>query len=98
MSQQEEIIVRELDKNPNIRITDLEGMTGLPIGEVCKIRYFWKREGIYHLSSHWKNQRYLTEVQTTPTTVQCRVGVRIEDKAGSIRLCLFVSDFIDYHL
>jgi hypothetical protein len=44
MSQQEEIIVRELDKNPNIRITDLEGMTGLPIGEVCKIRYFWKRE------------------------------------------------------
>jgi len=45
MSQQEEIIVRELDKNPNIRITDLEGMTGLPIGEVCKIRYFWKREG-----------------------------------------------------
>jgi hypothetical protein len=44
MSQQEEIIVRELDKNPDIRITDLEGMTGLPIGEVCKIRYFWKRE------------------------------------------------------
>ena len=44
MSQQEEIIVRELDKNPNIRITDLEGMTGLPIGEVCKIRYFWRRE------------------------------------------------------
>jgi len=44
MNQQEEIIVRELDKNPNIRITDLEGMTGLPIGEVCKIRYFWKRE------------------------------------------------------
>jgi len=45
MSQQEEIIVRELDKNPDIRITDLEGMTGLPIGEICKIRYFWKREG-----------------------------------------------------
>lgn len=49
MSQQEEIIVRELEKNPNIRITDLEDMTGLPIGEVCKIRYFWrlekKREG-----------------------------------------------------
>ena len=49
MSQQEEIIMRELDKNPDIRITDLEGMTGLPIGEVCKIRYFWrlekKREG-----------------------------------------------------
>jgi hypothetical protein len=44
MSQQEEIIVRELDKNPDILITDLEGMTGLPIGEVCKIRYFWRRE------------------------------------------------------
>jgi hypothetical protein len=44
MSQQEEIIVRELDKNPNIRITDLEDMTGLPIGEVCKIRYFWRLE------------------------------------------------------
>ncbi len=44
MSQQEEIIVRELDKNPDIRITDLEGMTGLPIGEVCKLRYFWRRE------------------------------------------------------
>ncbi|MCK7507047.1 MAG: hypothetical protein MZV70_25315 [Desulfobacterales bacterium] len=49
MSQQEEIIIRELDKNPDISITDLEGMTELPIGEVCKIRYFWrlekKREG-----------------------------------------------------
>ncbi|MDD4357220.1 MAG: hypothetical protein PHN98_08205 [Smithellaceae bacterium] len=44
MSHQEQIIVNELDKNPNIRITDLENMTGLPIGEVCKIRYFWKRE------------------------------------------------------
>jgi hypothetical protein len=44
MSQQEEKIVQELEKNPNIRITDLEGMTGLPIGEVCKIRYFWKLE------------------------------------------------------
>jgi hypothetical protein len=32
MNQQEEIIVRELDKNPNISITDLEDMTGLPIG------------------------------------------------------------------
>ncbi len=40
MSHQEQIIVNELDKNPNIRITDLEEMTGLPIGEVCKIRYF----------------------------------------------------------
>jgi hypothetical protein len=52
MNQQEEIIVRELDKNPNISITDLEGMTELPIGEVCKIRYFWrlekKREGKRH--------------------------------------------------
>ncbi|MDM7918258.1 MAG: hypothetical protein QUS12_03735 [Methanosarcina sp.] len=36
--------MNELDKNPNIRITDLEEMTGLPIGEVCKIRYFWKLE------------------------------------------------------
>ena len=44
MSHQEQIIVNELDKNPNIRITDLEEMTGLPIGEVCKIRYFWKLE------------------------------------------------------
>ena len=44
MSQQEEIIRRELDKNPNISITDLERMTGLPIGEVCKIRYLWRRE------------------------------------------------------
>ena len=44
MSHQEQIIVKELDKNPNIRITDLENMTGLPIGEVCKIRYFWMRE------------------------------------------------------
>ena len=43
MSQQEEIIVRELDKNPDIRITDLEVMTGLPIGEVCRLRYFWRR-------------------------------------------------------
>ena len=49
MSQLEEIIVRELDKKPDIHITDLESMTGLPIGEVCKIRHFWrlekKREG-----------------------------------------------------
>jgi hypothetical protein len=44
MSQQEEIIKRELDKNPNISITDLERMTGLPIGEVCKLRYLWRRE------------------------------------------------------
>jgi hypothetical protein len=44
MSHQEQIIVNELDKNPNIRITDLENMTGLPIGEVCKIRYFWRLE------------------------------------------------------
>jgi hypothetical protein len=44
MGQQEEIIVRELDKNPDIRITDLERMTRLPIGEVCKLRYFWIRE------------------------------------------------------
>ena len=44
MSHQEQIIVSELDKNPNIRITDLENMTGLPIGEACKIRYFWKLE------------------------------------------------------
>jgi hypothetical protein len=44
MNQQEKIIVRELDKNPDIRITDLELMTGLPIGEVCKLRYFWRRE------------------------------------------------------
>ena len=44
MIKQEEIIVKELEKNPNIHITDLESKTGLPIGEVCKIRYFWKRE------------------------------------------------------
>jgi predicted deacetylase len=44
MNQEEEIIVRELDKNPDISITDLEGMTELPIGEVCKIRYFWRME------------------------------------------------------
>ncbi len=44
MSNQEQIIVNELDKNPNIRITDLEEMTGLSIGEVCKIRYFWRLE------------------------------------------------------
>jgi predicted deacetylase len=44
MGQKEEIIVRELDKNPAISITDLEGMTELPIGEVCKIRYFWRME------------------------------------------------------
>ena len=44
MSHQEEIIVRELDKNSDISITDLESMTGLPIGEVCKLRYFWRRE------------------------------------------------------
>ena len=44
MSQQEEIIVRELDKNPDIRITDLEDMTGLPIGKVCKLRHLWRRE------------------------------------------------------
>ena len=76
MSQQEEIIVRELDKNPNIRITDLERMTGLPIGEVCKLRYLWRQEQkreekrreemIWHLSRYWKNQRYITEVQTFP--------------------------------
>jgi hypothetical protein len=49
MSKQEEIIVQELDKNPNIHITILEGKTGLPIGQVCKIRHFWlmekRREG-----------------------------------------------------
>jgi hypothetical protein len=49
MSKQEEIIVRELNKNPNISITDLERMTGLAIGEVCKLRHLWrlekKREG-----------------------------------------------------
>jgi hypothetical protein len=39
-----------------------------------------------HLSSHWKNQRYITEMQTTPITVQCRIGVRIEDKAGFLFL------------
>jgi hypothetical protein len=44
MNQQEKKIVRELDKNPDIRITDLELMTGLPIGEVCKLRHLWKRE------------------------------------------------------
>ena len=44
MSQQEEIIVRELDKNPDIHITDLELMTGLPIGEVYKLRYLWRQE------------------------------------------------------
>ena len=44
MNHQEEIIVRELDKNSDISITDLESMTGLPIGEVCKLRYFWRRE------------------------------------------------------
>ena len=44
MNGLEEIIVRELEKNPNIRITELEGLTGLSIGEVCKIRYFWKLE------------------------------------------------------
>ena len=44
MSHQEQLIVNELDKNPNILITDLDEMTGLPIGEVCKIRYFWKLE------------------------------------------------------
>jgi hypothetical protein len=44
MNTQEEIIVRELEKNPDIRITDLESKTGLPIGQVCKIRYFWRRE------------------------------------------------------
>jgi len=56
MSQQEEIIVRELDKKPDIHITDLEGMTGLPIGEVCKIRHFWrlekKREGMRYGACH----------------------------------------------
>jgi len=41
---QQEIIMQELDKKPDTRITDLERMTGLPIGEVCKIRYFWKLE------------------------------------------------------
>jgi hypothetical protein len=44
MSAQEDIIVKELEKNPNVHITDLETKTGLPIGEVCKIRYFWRRE------------------------------------------------------
>jgi hypothetical protein len=44
MSKQEEIIVRELNKNPNNSITDLENMTGLLIGEVCKLRYLWRRE------------------------------------------------------
>ncbi len=44
MSPQAAIILQELDKNPDIHITRLEGMTGLPIGEVCKIRYFWKLE------------------------------------------------------
>lgn len=44
MNKQEEIIVRELDKNPDIHITDLELMMGLPIGEVCKLRYLWRQE------------------------------------------------------
>jgi hypothetical protein len=44
MSKQEEIIVWKLNKNPNISITDLESMTGLPIGEVCKLRYLWRQE------------------------------------------------------
>ncbi|MGA2782765.1 MAG: hypothetical protein ABSF13_12755, partial [Smithella sp.] len=44
------------------------------------------RAEIWHLSSHWKNQRYITEVQTTPITVQCRIGVRIEDNAGFLFL------------
>lgn len=54
MNQQEEIIMRELDKNPYISITDLEGMTELPIGEVCKIRYFWRPE------KKWEGKRYGT--------------------------------------
>lgn len=61
MSHQEQIIVSELDKNPNIRITDLENMTGLPIGEVCKIRYFWKlekkRESKQYGLSHWNEEK-----------------------------------------
>jgi hypothetical protein len=52
MSQQEEIIVQELDKNPNIRITELERKTGLPIGEVCKIRHFWKLEKKRDMKRH----------------------------------------------
>jgi hypothetical protein len=44
MDGPEEIIVNELNKNPNVHITDLEKLSSLPIGEVCKIRYFWKRE------------------------------------------------------
>lgn len=44
MDGPEEIIVQELNKNPNVHITDLEKLSSLPIGEVCKIRYFWKRE------------------------------------------------------
>lgn len=44
MDGPEEIIVQELNKNPNVHITDLERLSSLPIGEVCKIRYFWKRE------------------------------------------------------
>ena len=36
--------MQELDKNPDIRITELERKTGLPIGQVCKIRHFWKLE------------------------------------------------------
>jgi len=44
MSTQADIIVQELEKDPNVHITDLEKKTGLPIGEVCKIRYFWKRD------------------------------------------------------
>ena len=47
-------------------------------------------EEIWHLSSHWKNQRYITGVQTTPITVRCRVGVRVENKAGSIGSALFI--------
>ena len=67
MSKQEEIIVWKLNKNPNISITDLESMTGLPIGEVCKLRYFME-----------------TGKETGGEEM--------------IWLCLFVSDFIDYHL
>jgi hypothetical protein len=47
MSQQEEIIVRELDKKPDIHITDLESMTGLPIGKSARSDTSgdWKKNG-----------------------------------------------------
>jgi len=44
MNLQEETIVRELEKNPNIRITELERLTDLSIGEIYRIRYLWKLE------------------------------------------------------